>query len=67
MFLSAIVKAHSDGHAVNANLENVSVDQDEAGDESVTPRTSDSANADALAALEKRLIELPSIHRSRWL
>jgi len=67
MFLSAIVKAHSDGHAVNANLENVSVDHDDEANETDTPRTSDSANADALAALEKRLIELPAIHRSRWL
>lgn len=67
MFLSAIVKAHSDGHAVNATLDDVSVDLDDADDETVTPRTSDSANADALAALEKRLIELPVTHRARWL
>ena len=67
MFLSAIVKAHSDGHAVNVNLENVSVDQDDDAEETSTPRTSDSVNADALAALEKRLIELPVTHRARWL
>jgi hypothetical protein len=67
MFLSAIVKAHSDGRVDNADLANLSVDQDDAADEASAPRTSDGANADAIAALEKRLIELPVIHRARWL
>lgn len=59
MFLSAIVKAHSDGR--------VDPVQEDAADEAAASRTSDDVNADAIAALEKRLIELPATHRARWL
>lgn len=63
MFLSAIIKAHSDGLAEHAE---VSADHDEAAAQAATDRTGDSV-IDAVAAREKRLIELPAIHRARWL
>ncbi len=67
MFLSAIVKAHSDGLVDDADLANLSVDLDDVAAAPIAPRTSDDVNADAIAALERRLIELPAIHRARWL
>ncbi len=66
MFLSAIVKAHSDRLAEHVDVASLTVDHDEAAEESTSARTSDSA-AEAATAREKRLIELPAIHRARWL
>ena len=70
MFLSAIVKAHSDG------LDAADVSTLVAND-SEKPAVRAPANntrtqkaddrAEALAAREARLIELPAIHRARWL
>jgi hypothetical protein len=71
MFLSAIVKAHTDG------LDAADVSTLVAANESEQPVARAPANntrtqkadarAEALAAREARLIELPAIHRARWL
>ncbi len=65
MFLSAILKAHSDGleHADVSSL----VDADETAELAGTQARTADAHAEALAARERRLIELPAIHRARWL
>jgi peptidoglycan/LPS O-acetylase OafA/YrhL len=66
MFLSAIVKAHSDGLAEHTDLADLAVEIEDSAEKSATDRTADAADA-AAAAREKRLIELPAIHRARWL